>query len=223
MSLEKNLNLVKESISQASIQSSRHQEVTLIAVTKTVSSDVVKEAIQLGLSHFAENRSEKLIEKQEALEDYHTFTWHLIGTLQTRKVKDVINRIDYFHALDRIKTAQEIQKRATKTINCFVQVNVSGEISKQGISLDEVEPFIRDLAQFSAINVVGLMTMAPNGEEPEKIKEYFGKLALKQQEIANLTMKHAPCTELSMGMSKDYPLAISQGATFIRVGSQLFD
>ena len=223
MSLEKNLDFITKTMSQASIQSSQTIAPTLIAVTKTVSSEVVEKLIKLGVNHLGENRPEKLIEKQEALTNYQGLTWHLIGTLQTRKVKDVINRIDYFHALDRLKTAKEIQKRATKEIKCFVQVNVSQEESKQGIDLSEVESFIRSLESYDAIKIVGLMTMAPYGESPEKISGYFKKLAMKQKEIATLNLAHAPCTELSMGMSEDYPLAIAEGTTFIRVGSRLFD
>ncbi|MGX7031425.1 YggS family pyridoxal phosphate-dependent enzyme [Vagococcus zengguangii] len=223
MSLETNLNLVKETMHQASIQSSQLKETTLIAVTKTVSGEVVEELIALGVKHLGENRPEKLIEKQDALVNYQDLTWHLIGTLQTRKIKDVINRIDYFHALDRLKTAQEIQKRATKEIKCFVQVNVSQEPTKQGIDLAEVEMFIRSLESYNAIKVIGLMTMAPNGASSKEISNYFKQLALKQKEIAALHLPYAPCEELSMGMSGDYELAIAQGATFVRVGSRLFD
>ena len=223
MSLETNLDFIKQTMSQASIQSSQTKEATLIAVTKTVSSDVAEKLIHLEVNHLGENRPEKLIEKQDALKAYKDVTWHLIGTLQSRKVKDVINRIDYFHALDRLKIAQEIQKRATKEIKCFVQVNVSQEETKHGIDLVEVESFIRSLESYNAIKIVGLMTMAPHDESPKKISHYFHLLANKQKEIAALNLSFAPCTELSMGMSGDYPLAIAEGATFIRVGSRLFD
>ena len=223
MSLEENIKLVKDNMVQASIKSSLSQCVNLVAVTKTVPSETAKKLVDLGINHLAENRPEKLIEKQEALKDQSGITWHLIGTLQTRKIKDVINRIDYFHALDRIKTAQEIQNRATKEIKCFVQVNVSGELTKQGILLEDVEGFINELAFYPSIKVVGLMTMAPYGESVDKIRAYFSKLAKQQQQLASLKLKHAPCTELSMGMSNDYSIAIEEGATFIRVGSRLFE
>lgn len=137
----------------------------LIAVTKYVHSDKMKELYHLEQFDVAENRPDVLLNKQEDLIDYPNFVWHFIGTLQTRKVKDIINKIDYFHSLDRIKTAKEIQKRATHQIKCFVQVNVSGETTKQGVSPDALMSFIDGLEKYDKIKVVGLMTMAPNTDD----------------------------------------------------------
>lgn len=146
---------------------------------------------------------------------------HFIGSLQTRKVKDVINEIDYFHALDRLKLAKEINKRAEHRVKCFVQVNVSGETSKQGIALDEVETFIKRLEQFENIEVIGLMTMAPFTDDAPYIKKLFKLLRAKRDEIKALNLNHAPCTELSMGMSNDFHLAAEEGASFVRIGTKL--
>nr|WP_126808087.1 YggS family pyridoxal phosphate-dependent enzyme [Vagococcus elongatus]RSU13062.1 YggS family pyridoxal phosphate enzyme [Vagococcus elongatus] len=221
--LEENLKVVKTKIDQALQRAPKGKNVTLVAVTKSVTSARAKELVELGVVDLAENRAENLLEKQHQLQDQHELTWHLIGTLQTRKIKDIINDIDYFHALDRLKTAKEIQKRSKKVIKCFVQVNVSGETTKQGISLDGVKEFIEDLEKFDKIQVVGLMTMAPLGEPPETIRKYFRQLADKQKDIAELNLPYAPCTELSMGMSNDFEIAVEEGATFVRIGTSLFE
>ncbi|PTE93431.1 YggS family pyridoxal phosphate enzyme, partial [Staphylococcus cohnii] len=131
----------------------------VIAVTKYVTIDRANEAYDAGLRHFGENRVEGFLAKQNALPDDAVF--HFIGTLQTRKVKEVINQVDYFHALDRLKLAKEIQKRAEHKVKCFVQVNVSEEESKQGITINEINDFIEAIKEYDNIEVVGLMTMAP--------------------------------------------------------------
>lgn len=146
---------------------------------------------------------------------------HFIGSLQTRKVKEVINEIDYFHALDRLKLAKEINKRAEHKIKCFVQVNVSGEESKQGVALEDVNTFIETLEQYENLEVVGLMTMAPLTDDESYIKSLFQSLKNKRDEIKALNLNYAPCTELSMGMSNDFHLAAEEGASFVRIGTKL--
>ena len=141
--------------------------------------------------------------------------------MQTRKVKQVIHEIDYLHSLDRMSLAQEIEKRADRVLHCFVQVNVSGEQSKHGLSKEEVIPFIKSLAEMSKIKVVGLMTMAPNTDDEQVIRNVFRNLKNLQQEVVALQLPYAPCTELSMGMSNDYEIAIEEGATFVRIGTAL--
>lgn len=196
------------------------KEVTLLAVTKYVSAERAKEALASGIRHLAENRREGLLEKQEAIQDQRV-VWHLIGTLQTRKVKDVINRIDYFHALDRLKLAEEIEKRLNTKLKCFIEVNISGEESKHGIRPDELDAFIAGLAAFPHIEVAGLMTMAPNTEDADLIRSVFRSLRVCRDRIQAKKLSFAPCSELSMGMSHDYPIAIEEGATFVRIGTAL--
>lgn len=220
--LEGNVATIQDAISQACKEANRKREsIRLIAVTKTEKSEDVRPLVALGIHDFGENRTEQLIEKQTSLAN-ETITWHFIGRLQRRKVKDIINRIDYFHALDNLRLGEEIQKRAEKPIKCFVQVNVSGESSKQGVSLAETQQFIESLAKFDKIQVVGLMTMAPYDGTPEFNEACFRKLANKRNEIIALNLTHAPCLELSMGMSQDYPSAIKAGATVIRIGTAFF-
>lgn len=191
----------------------------VIAVTKYVTIDRANDAYHAGIRHFGENRLEGFQLKKEALPD--DIVMHFIGSLQTRKVKEVINEIDYFHALDRLKLAKEINKRAENKIKCFVQVNVSGEESKQGVALEDVNTFIETLEQYENLEVVGLMTMAPLTDDESYIKSLFQSLRNKRDEIKALNLNYAPCTELSMGMSNDFHLAAEEGASFVRIGTKL--
>ena len=194
------------------------EEVNLVAVTKYVSDARVEEALEAGITDFAENRPQNYVERKGK---YSNKTWHLIGSLQTRKVRDVINEVNYFHALDRDSLAKEIEKRAEKEIKCFVQVNVSGEESKHGLTSEEAIDFIKALEQYSKIKVVGLMTMAPFVEDEEILRNCFRKLRQLRDEVKGLNLPYAPCEFLSMGMSNDYKIAIEEGATHIRVGTAL--
>jgi len=209
---------IEEQITQAKARGRFQQDVTIIAVTKAVSTERTKEALAAGLNHLGENRPEGLMTKQQALPNA---VWHYIGTLQTRKVRQVINAIDYLHSLDRLSLAVEINKRATNSVKCFVQVNVSGEDSKHGLPASEVLTFIKSLADFDKIEVVGLMTMAPLQATEQQIREVFMGLKTLQQQVVALQLAHAPCTELSMGMSNDYTIAIEEGATYVRIGTAL--
>lgn len=220
--IENNLAEVNQKIEQACAQVNRNRsEVTLIAVTKTVDIQTTSELIDLGQVHIAENRADKFLAKKAALPS-KDIVWHYIGNLQRRKVKEVINEVDYFHALDSLRLADEIQKRANHVIKCFVEVNVSGEESKHGFALEEVRDFILSLQNHEFIQVVGLMTMAPFDSTSQQQHEIFKQLKQKQLEIEALNLSYAPCHELSMGMSNDYEIAVMEGATYVRVGTALF-
>lgn len=222
MTLEVNKQKVFEMVSTASRQAGRDdKDVSIIAVTKYVDSDVASQLVRAGVRHIGENRVDQFLEKYHALADEEV-TWHLIGSLQRRKVKDVINFVDYFHALDSIKLAEEIQKRAEHTINCFIQVNVSGEASKHGFSVAELEEALPILEELDHLNIVGLMTMAPFDASPEELTAIFNETKNLQERLKRKHLKNMPMTELSMGMSGDFPLAIEQGATFVRIGTAFF-
>ena len=222
MNIFKNTQIVEQEIKNRLEKSGRNsQDLTVVAVTKTSTTNNVKKLYQLGYRNFAENRVENLLEKQDSLVD-EDIKWHFIGTLQTRKVKDIINDIDYFHALDRISLAKEIEKRANHMIACFVQVNVTGETSKQGVSPDNLETFILSLEDFPHIQVVGLMTMAPLEASKSDLRNCFRSLKDLQTVIESKRLSYAPCTEVSMGMSNDFGIAIEEGSTFVRIGSAFF-
>ena len=155
------------------------------------------------------------------MKDYPV-TWHLIGTLQRRKVKEVIPYVDYFHALDSLKLAQEIQKRRDQVIKCFLQVNISGEESKHGFSKEELLELLPELAKLDQIEYVGLMTMAPFEADSEELKEIFKETQALQAEIREKQIPNMPMTELSMGMSRDFKEAIQFGSTFVRIGTAFF-
>ncbi|WP_059104691.1 YggS family pyridoxal phosphate-dependent enzyme [Shouchella shacheensis] len=195
--------------------------VHLVAVTKYVSIETAREALDCGVDHIGENRVDSAVEKMEALGDRGS--WHFIGSLQSRKVKGVVGRFHYLHSLDRMSLAKELHKRMPEgeTMNCFVQVNVSGEESKSGLAPRDVQAFIKEVRSYPAVRVIGLMTMAPFVNDPEETRPSFRKLRELRDEIAAQQLEHAPCTELSMGMSNDYRIALEEGATFIRVGSAL--
>lgn len=218
MEVKDNLDFIIKEIDESVEKSPYGQQPTIIAVTKYVSVDRAKEAVEAGINNLGENRIEGFNEKRENIDNV---TMHFIGSLQTRKVKEVINQVDYLHSLDRISLAKEIQKRADKKIKCFIQVNVSGEESKHGINPDALHSFTQSLAEYDKIEVVGLMTMAPLEANETEIRSYFKHLKQLQMEIAALNLPYAPCTETSMGMSNDYKIAIEEGATFIRIGTKL--
>jgi PLP dependent protein len=220
MNVSSKLIKIKEDVDEACKRANRlPEEVKIIAVTKYVSVERAKEALEAGIQHLGENRDDGLLEKWEILKENAVF--HFIGTLQTRKVKNIIDKVDYIHSLDRLSLAKEIHKRANRKINCFVQVNVSGEESKHGISPEEVTDFVKNLRDYPNINVCGLMTMAPNTKDEDVIRSCFRRLKELQLEVQNLDLDFAPCNELSMGMSNDYIIAVEEGATMIRIGTAL--
>ncbi|WP_040227971.1 YggS family pyridoxal phosphate-dependent enzyme [Bhargavaea cecembensis] len=218
--VEERLKHIKESIQLACGRSDRNpEEVTIIAVTKSVGTKRAEEVLAAGIPDLGENRKEGLDEKQPAIGD--AARWHFIGNLQSRRVKDIVNRVDMIHSLDRGSLAREIQKRADHPVDCFVQVNVSGEDSKAGVIPEETEPFVRSLADHDKIRVVGLMTMAPNTNDEEVIRRTFRGLRELRDRISALDLPHAPCTELSMGMSNDFGIAVEEGATHVRIGTAI--
>ncbi|MER2112360.1 MAG: YggS family pyridoxal phosphate-dependent enzyme [Solibacillus isronensis] len=214
-----NLKQIQHQIEIAKQRVHAEQAVQIIAVTKEVDVNRTEEAIEAGLVHLGENRPEGLLNKLDSIDS--AVSWHYIGSLQTRKVKQVIDQIDYLHSLDRLSLAEEIEKRATKRVKCFLQVNVSGEESKHGLTKEQALAFVKQLEQFSKIEVVGLMTMAPFTEDETMIRQVFKQLKQLQQEVSQLNIPNVPCTELSMGMSNDYEIAVEEGATFVRIGTAL--
>lgn len=220
MKVKDNLAAIKQKIEQAAARTGRKAEdVTIVAVTKYVSTDRAKEAVEAGIGHLGENRVEGIIEKHEAIGS--RAKWHFIGSLQTRKVKSMIEYADYIHSLDRESLAKEINQRATKPVQCFVQVNVSGEESKHGLEPGEVIPFIQSLHRYENVQIGGLMTMAPLTDDRDVLRACFRQLASLRDEAQALNLPFAPCSELSMGMSNDYDIAIEEGATMIRIGTAL--
>ena len=222
MNLKENTERVFQQIKDASQQAGREaNSVSVVAVTKYVDVPTAEALLPLGVHHIGENRVDKFLEKYEALKD-RDVVWHLIGTLQRRKVKDIIQYVDYFHALDSLKLAEEIQKRSDRVIKCFLQVNISKEESKHGFSKEELLELLPELATFDKIEYVGLMTMAPFEASSDELKEIFKATQDLQLEIREKQIPNMPMTDLSMGMSRDYKEAIEFGSTFVRIGTAFF-
>ncbi|GFH41224.1 YggS family pyridoxal phosphate-dependent enzyme [Pseudolactococcus insecticola] len=221
MTLAENVSTVLATVATAEKTIDKLGQTTVIGVTKYVEADQARALFQAGITNLAENRTELFLDKHEKMSDL-PITWHLIGTLQRRKVKDVINLVDYFHALDSIKLAREIDKRAEHVIKCFLQVNVSGEASKHGFSPDELDTVLSEISELDNVQIVGLMTMAPIDATNDELDDLFAKAKALQVSIAAKNLTNIPCTDLSMGMSRDYQTAIQHGATFVRIGSEFF-
>ncbi|HEM6511637.1 YggS family pyridoxal phosphate-dependent enzyme [Streptococcus suis] len=223
MNFQKNKDAIFSAVAKAAEKAGRPSEsVKVIAVTKYVDSSIANQLVNTGITHIGENRVDQFLEKYNALADKQ-LTWHLIGTLQRRKVKDIIPFVDYFHALDSVKLAQEIDKRATKLVKCFLQVNVSGEESKHGFAVSEIDAALAEISLLENIELVGLMTMAPIDATDDELDEIFSKMQEIQEELARRNLPRMPFTELSMGMSGDFERAIAHGATYVRIGSAFFE
>lgn len=218
MMMKRNAEQILARIHQSCDKVSRDiQEVCPIVVIKNRTNEEIQEVYSLGFRHFAENRVEKLLERQEAFPQ-EDIVWHLIGPLQKRKVKQIVNRIQYFHAIDRLSIMEEIEKRLESPLKCFLEVNVSGEKSKHGFTTEEVVEAFEVAKQYANIDIIGLMTMAPFDASEEEIRQYFHEL----KEITENIDSEKPL-QLSMGMSQDYPIAIEEGAHFIRIGTAWFE
>lgn len=223
MNLKNRLSTVKHRIREACGRCGRsEEEIQIIAVTKYTTMKTVERVLLSGIGHVGESRT------QEARSKYETFhprgTWHFIGHLQTNKVKDIIGKFEYIHSLDRLSLMKEIEKKAADlntVVNCFIQVNVSGEKSKQGLSPEALFSFAQEVSRMKQIRVVGLMTMAPYELDAEATRPVFRELRRLRDELNAKDIFSYPVQHLSMGMSNDFEVAIEEGATWLRLGSVL--
>lgn len=224
MSIKDNIMSIKQNIDDIRKESNRQEDVNLMAVTKTVDVDKVLEAIDAGITDIGENKPQELSRKYEVIGD--KVRYHLIGTLQTNKVKYIIDKVYMIHSLDRIALCEEIQKRAEKIdriINCLVQVNISKEESKHGLEEELVIDFIKEVSSnYKNIHIKGLMTMAPFIDDEEEIRKVFRGLKNLSLQIKDLNLPNVEMDTLSMGMSNDYKIAIEEGSTIVRVGTSIF-
>lgn len=223
LTLQDRIAGVEERVARACAASGRDvKDVQVIAVTKYVSLNTVADVLDAGLEHVAESRWQDAEAKWNALGNQGT--WHFIGHLQTNKVKDVIGKFQYIHSLDRLSLARELQKKAESIgiqVKVFVQVNISGEDTKFGLPPEAVPGFLREIAAFDRIQVIGLMTMAPYEMEPEQTRPVFRGLRELRDELNAQGLTPEPIRELSMGMSNDFEVAIEEGATWVRLGTVL--
>ena len=192
---------------------------TIVAATKYGDESDIANMYELGVKDIGENRVKAFLDKYNILHDLD-ITWHFIGHLQSKKVKAVIDKIDYLHSLDRMSLALEIQKHRNLPLDCFLEVNISDEESKYGLSLEQVVSFYQKLQSYDKIRVVGLMGMASLTDDQDLIRSQFQKLVSLKDEINQISSD--AIKYLSMGMSNDYKIAMELGATHLRIGSLLF-
>lgn len=220
-----NLEKVRERIAQAARKSGRNpNDITLMAVTKTMPAEAVAEAFSCGVTLFGENRVQELLDKLSKL-DMTGRSAHLIGHLQTNKVKYIIDKVDMIQSLDSLRLAAEIEhqaEKARKTMDVLVEVNVGQEASKSGIAPDELSDFVDSLSQFSHIRLRGLMAVPPIEEDSEKTRPYFKQIRELFIDIAAKKSDNMNINILSMGMSSDFDIAIEEGSTMVRVGTAIF-
>ena len=192
--------------------------VTLVAATKYIDSNGIKELYNVGIKDYGENRVDAFLAKYEALSSYQDIRWHFIGHLQRNKAKLIINKIDYLHSLDSLELAELINKLRDKPLDTFIEVSINLEESKNGVPYYDALEFISKVKEYPHINIIGLMMMAEKGSLDTE--EQFHKLRLLRDEIESKLNISLPY--LSMGMSEDYQAAIKEGATHIRLGRILY-
>ena len=222
--LKENLADVEAKIVKAcEISGRQRDDVTLIAVSKTKPVETLKEAYDLGVRVFGENKVQELTDKYEALPK--DIQWHMIGHLQRNKVKYIIDKVALIHSVDSIRLAETIEKEAAKhniTANILIEVNVAKEESKFGLMPEELDELIDKIKDFNHIQVKGLMTIAPFVENPETNREIFRSLRKLSVDISNKNVDNVNVSILSMGMTNDYTVAVEEGATMVRVGTGIF-
>jgi len=225
LELRQRLEDIRERIRRAAESCNRDPDsIRLVAVSKTVPAETVKDAIEAGATILGENYVQEAREKFDKLVHYPV-SWHFIGHLQSNKAKYAVRLFDLIHSVDSLKLARALDKEAQKVEKIqliLVQVNISGEDTKSGISAEEIPGLISEISQLKNLSIKGLMTMPPYFYQPEKVRPYFAALRelrdrLKEQAVPNVSMD-----ELSMGMTGDFEVAVAEGATLVRIGTAIF-
>ena len=219
-----NIREIRENIAEAALRSGREpSEVRLMAVTKTVDDDRILEAIEAGVDIMGENYIQEAKRKIEMMDV--DVKWHMIGHLQSNKAKYAVRLFDMIHSVDRMKLAMELDRRsaaAGRVTDILVEVNVSGEESKNGISANEAPDLISQITLLDNLSIRGLMTMPPWFDDPEDARPFFVALRELRDKIIAEDIKGVEMRELSMGMSGDYRVAVEEGATIVRIGTAIF-
>lgn len=222
--IKENLQIVEENIQKACANAGRaREEVTLIAVSKTKPVSMLQEVYDTGIRNFGENKVQEMCDKYEVLPT--DICWHMIGHLQTNKVKYLMGKSHLIHSVDSLKLAMEIEKQAAKhniTVDILIEVNIANEETKFGLAKEEVIALVKQVSELEHIRIQGLMTIAPYVENPEDNRLYFRQIKQLSVDINNQNIDNVNMNILSMGMSGDYMVAIEEGATMVRVGTSIF-
>lgn len=224
-SVEENYKRVLENVKESAVKAGRSEsDVRLMCVTKTVEPVYINKAIELGADLIGENRVQEYLGKRDEL-NLNGVERHLIGHLQTNKVKQIVGEVDMIESVSSVKLAKEISKVSLQkgiVTNCLVEVNVGKEESKSGIYLEELEETLCEIAQLPAIKIKGLMTIPPICETPDEARRYFAMLRQSFIDIKDKKTDNIDMEILSMGMSGDYEVAVAEGSNIVRVGSAIF-
>ena len=223
--MKQRLEQINARIRQAAESCSRDpNSIRLVAVSKTIPAENVKEAIESGITILGENYVQEAREKFNALIQYPV-SWHYIGHLQSNKAKYAVRLFDLIHSVDSLKLARELHKQAQKADkiqSILVQVNISGEGTKSGISAQDAPGLISEISLLGNLSIKGLMTMPPYFYQPEKVRPFFAALRKLRDDIREHTPANVSMQELSMGMTGDFEVAIEEGATLVRIGTAIF-
>lgn len=224
MSVADNIAEIRNNIARAKLKSPRpEQDITLVAVTKMHSADEILEVLATGQTILGENRVQELLDKYDAVGQ--DAQWHIIGHLQSNKVKYITDKVTMIHSLESASLAKELSSRMQaigKTMDCLVQVNIADEESKFGLEKSAVVPFLQNVSKLPGIHIKGLMHIAPYFEDAEDVRPIFREMYQLFEEVRALAIPGVDMDILSMGMSHDYQVAIEEGANMIRVGSKIF-
>lgn len=223
--ISENLMEIRERIESSAKKSGRTpDDITLIGVSKTIEAERVRSLVELGVHDLGENRVQELLQKQPLLADLNP-RWHLIGHLQTNKVKYIIDKVVMIHSLDSLRLAEEINARAVKanlTANVLIEINIADEPSKFGVPPQNAMEFAGEISKLSNVKLRGLMCVAPFTEKSEENRIYFSKMRNLFIDIREQNYNNSDMDNLSMGMTGDYEVAIEEGATMVRIGTGIF-
>ncbi len=225
MDIKESIDLILERTAIAARKSGREPEdITVIAVSKTVDSKKAREAVEGGLCNLGENRVQEFVNKYDQLCDLN-IKWHMIGHLQKNKVKYIIDKAELIHSVENLELANEINKRAEQqgiTSQILIELNIGEESSKFGISEETIYDFVSSMEQFEHIEILGLMTVAPYSENPEDVRWVFVKMKEIFDKISTMKLRNTRMKYLSMGMTNDFEIAIEEGSNIVRIGTAIF-
>ena len=223
--VKENLMEVESRVQAACKRAGRPREdVLLIAVSKTKPVELIREIMETGTKDFGENKVQEMCSKIEEIKE--PLNWHLIGHLQRNKVKYIVDKACLIHSVDSLRLAEEIQKEAVKKgvdkVPVLIEVNMAQEASKDGINASETEELVREIAKLPNVQIRGLMTIAPFVDDPEENRVHFQAMRRLRDQLKAMDIPGVEMTELSMGMTNDFEVAIEEGATMVRVGTAIF-
>lgn len=224
MTIKDNVNEVRENMAKAALRAGRNPEdITLCAVSKYIEVPKIKEALEAGVTILGENKVQELVDKLPQFSEDVNF--HMIGQLQTNKVKYIIDKVKLIHSLDRkslLKTLDKEAKKKNIISDTLIQVNLTSDPNRGGVSIEELPEFVEEVGKYSSVRVRGLMCVAQNVDDENIIREDFRRMRLEFERLKLYNISNVSGEILSMGMSHDYKIAIEEGATLVRVGTRIF-